>query len=80
MRKAIRENYLGPEHFILPVFVHDGDKNIPIPSMPGQYRLGWQKGLPEAVAEAMSYGVKQVVIFPKVWFSFMGLLGDNATT
>jgi porphobilinogen synthase len=36
VRKAVRETWLGPEHFILPIFVHeDSDKNVPILSMPG---------------------------------------------
>lgn len=48
------------------VFVHDGEQNIPIDSMPGVARLGWRHGLLDAVAEARSYGVNQVVIFPKV--------------
>lgn len=34
--------------------------------MPGVDRLGWRHGLIESVAEARSYGVNQVVIFPKV--------------
>ena len=33
--------------------------------MPGVYRLGWRNGLIQSVAEARSYGVNQVVIFPK---------------
>lgn len=33
--------------------------------MPGVCRLGWRNGLIESVAEARSYGVNQVVIFPK---------------
>lgn len=24
VRRSIRENFLGPEHFILPIFVHEG--------------------------------------------------------
>ena len=47
-------------NFIMPVFVHDGEKNIPIDSMPGVARLGWQHGLIDAVAEARSVGVNQV--------------------
>ncbi len=66
VRKAFSETFLSPSNFIMPVFVHDGEKNIPIDSMPGVYRLGWQHGLIDAVAEARSYGVNQVVIFPKV--------------
>jgi porphobilinogen synthase len=67
-RKAIRETWLGPEHFILPIFVHDdGDKDVPISSMPGVYRRKYGKSVVDFVAEARSVGVNQVVIFPKVW-------------
>lgn len=65
VRRAFAETFLHPGNFILPVFVHEGDKNIPIESMPGVYRLSYGNGLVEAVAEARSYGVNQVVIFPK---------------
>lgn len=66
-RSAIRENYLSPAHFIMPIFVHEeSDKNQPIPSMPGIYRLAYGQNVLDAVAEARSYGVNQVVIFPKV--------------
>lgn len=34
--------------------------------MPGVDRLGWRHGLLDAVAEARSYGVNSVVLFPKV--------------
>jgi porphobilinogen synthase len=66
VRRAFSENAVHPAHLILPVFVHDGEKNSPIDSMPGVYRLGWRNGLIDAVAEARSLGVNQVVIFPKV--------------
>ncbi len=46
--------------------MHDGEKNDPILSMPGVNRLGWRHGLIDTVREARSYGVNQVVIFPKV--------------
>lgn len=36
--------------------------------MPGMDRLGWRHGLIDAVQEARSHGVNQVVIFPKVRF------------
>ena len=35
IRSATRETHLGPEHFIYPLFVHGGDDDIPITSMPG---------------------------------------------
>lgn len=65
-RSAISETHISPANFILPVFVHEGDRNEPIASMPGVSRLNWRKGLVDTVREARSLGVNQVVIFPKV--------------
>ena len=64
-RRAFSETTMRPEHFILPVFVHDGEDDIPINAMPGVSRLGWQTGLVREVEAAMKEGVHQVVIFPK---------------
>ena len=66
VRKAVRETHIGPENLLLPVFIHDGEENIPILSMPGVDRLGWKTGLLDAVSEARQYGVNSVVLFPKV--------------
>ena len=66
VRSAVRENSLSVDNFILPLFVHEGSGNEPIPSMPGVSRLSYENGLIDFVAEARSYGVNQVVIFPKV--------------
>ncbi|KAL0031249.1 hypothetical protein WJX77_011467 [Trebouxia sp. C0004] len=65
VRQAFSETHLSPSNLILPVFVHDGEKNSPIASMPGVDRLGWRHGLIDAVQQARSHGVNQVVIFPK---------------
>ena len=78
MRRAFSETIVRPANFILPVFVHDGDKNIPIDSMPGVSRLGWRHGLIDAVAEARSYGVNQVVIFPKASKAWCGAAQHGA--
>eukprot|EP00747_Dinoflagellata_sp_TGD_P069825 gnl/TRDRNA2_/TRDRNA2_156305_c0_seq1.p1 gnl/TRDRNA2_/TRDRNA2_156305_c0~~gnl/TRDRNA2_/TRDRNA2_156305_c0_seq1.p1 ORF type:complete len:320 (-),score=77.72 gnl/TRDRNA2_/TRDRNA2_156305_c0_seq1:24-983(-) len=59
------ETILTPANFIMPVFVHDGEEDIPIPSMPGISRLGVDTGLLREVEEASKLGVKSVVIFPK---------------
>ncbi|GIL91353.1 hypothetical protein Vretimale_17738 [Volvox reticuliferus] len=65
-RSAIRESIVSPANFILPIFVHEeGSNNIPIASMPGIYRLAFGKNVIDYVAEARSYGVNQVVVFPK---------------
>lgn len=58
-------------NFILPVFVHDGEENIPIDSMPGVARLGWRHGLLDAVKEARSVGVNQVRLAPAGWWRGM---------
>lgn len=78
VRRAFSETIVRPDNFILPVFVHDGEQNIPIDSMPGVARLGWRHGLLDAVAEARSYGVNQVVIFPKTPENLKTPTGEEA--
>jgi len=65
VREAFRETVLSPSNFIYPIFVHDGEDDIPIKSMPGQARLGWKSGMIKKVREARAAGVNQVVVFPK---------------
>lgn len=65
VREAFRETILTPSNFIYPIFVHDGEEDIPIASMPGQSRLGWKTGMIDKVREARAAGVNQVVVFPK---------------
>jgi porphobilinogen synthase len=79
IRDAIRESWLSPSHLILPIFVHeDTDKNVPIPSMPGVQRLAYGRNVVDAVREAQSYGVKQVVIFPKTPDALKTVTGEEA--
>ena len=40
---------MTPANFIYPIFVHDGEEDIPIDSMPGQSRLGWKTGMIDKV-------------------------------
>ncbi|MEW5310665.1 MAG: hypothetical protein WDW38_002441 [Sanguina aurantia] len=78
-RSAVRESIVSPANFILPIFVHeDSDKNVPISSMPGQFRLAFGKNVLDAVAEARSYGVNQVVIFPKTPEHLKTMIGEEA--
>ena len=62
-----RETWLGPEHFVYPLFVHDrtdvGD--VPIVSMPGCSRLSFD-GLLAEVEGARADGIGAVVLFPAV--------------
>ncbi|GMH36803.1 hypothetical protein BSKO_04676 [Bryopsis sp. KO-2023] len=78
VRDAIREVNLSPANIILPMFVHDEKENIPIESMPGTFRLGWQHGMLETVKEARDLGVNQVVIFPKTPDHLKTCTGEEA--
>lgn len=64
-RRMFAETQLSAANFIMPVFVHEGMDDIPIPSLPGISRLGVDTGLLREVGEARELGVKSVVIFPK---------------
>lgn len=66
-RASVREVNVSPANFILPIFIHEeSNQNVPIASMPGINRLAYGKNVIDYVAEARSYGVNQVVVFPKV--------------
>ncbi|MFO7561510.1 MAG: porphobilinogen synthase [Enhygromyxa sp.] len=65
IRDAVRETWLGPEHFIYPLFIHEGGRDIPISSMPGRARLS-PEGLLREVDRALALGIRSVVLFPAV--------------
>lgn len=65
IRSACRETHLGPEHFVYPLFVHGGDDDIPITSMPGCKRLS-VPGLMTELEQAIDAGVGMVALFPKI--------------
>ena len=64
-RAMMRETWLGPQHFIYPLFIHDGQGRQPIASMPGCDRLGLD-ALMEEVEGAVADDVGAVVLFPAV--------------
>lgn len=61
----VRENIVTPSNFIYPLFIHDEDFNVQIPSMPGCERHTLDSMLNE-VGESYKLGVKTFVLFPKV--------------
>ncbi len=65
VRDFVRETWLGPEHFIYPVFLHDRPDDVAIASMPGRARLS-PEGLLREVERALSVGIRSVVLFPAV--------------
>ena len=71
IRAMASENFVGPQHFIYPLFIHEGDGLQPIQSMPGCNRLGLNALIDEAGA-ALEDGIGAVVLFPA--------LGDHKKT
>ncbi len=65
VRGLVREVHLAPSDLIYPLFIHEGSENEPIDSMPGCHR--WTlPGLVGEVGEAYAFGVRAVVLFPKI--------------
>jgi len=62
-RRMVAESRLGPEDFIWPVFLKEGDGVQPVESMPGVVRYGLDR-LADAVGEAAALGIPAVALFP----------------
>jgi porphobilinogen synthase len=77
VRAFQRETFLGPEHLVLPLFIHDAEQSVPIRSMPGCQRLGEVDLLAE-VERARAAGVHMVVLFPAVDEALKNRTGDEA--
>lgn len=65
LRGFARETHLGPEHFVLPLFLHEGAENQAIDSMPGCFRLS-QDGVLREVEAALTEGVTGFDLFPAI--------------
>jgi porphobilinogen synthase len=65
IRDAVREATIGPQHFIYPLFVHEGEADEPIASMPRCSRRS-MRGLLAEIERAHAVGVRMVAIFPKI--------------
>ncbi len=65
-RRMVRETVLAPDHFIYPVFVHEG-RNLrhDVPSMPGVQRLSVDLLLPVA-ERCLTLGVPVLALFPVI--------------
>jgi porphobilinogen synthase len=77
VRAFHRETWLGAQHFVYPLFIHDGEGQTPIKSMPGCSRLDLA-GLMEEVAGARAEGVNAVVLFPAVAESLKTPKGEES--
>ena len=66
LRELARETRLHPGDFILPLFVTEGTNlQVPIPSMPGQFRMSLVKTL-ELCKEASDLGISAISLFPVI--------------
>ncbi len=69
VRKLVKETYLETGDLIYPVFIHDGDSDEDISSMPGCKRFGI-KGLIKEVQRSMETGISSFVLFPAIKDSY----------
>ena len=66
IRGLVRETQLDIEHLVYPLFVVDG-KGLKeaIPSLPGTYRMSFDKVL-EEIEDCLKYGLSNFILFPAV--------------
>ncbi|WP_413290163.1 porphobilinogen synthase [Bdellovibrio sp. HCB337] len=78
LRNMISETHLGPEHFIYPLFLCEGNgQKIAIKSMPGQFRLSADNLLKE-IAECQALGIQSFALFPAVNDSLKNSTADES--
>ena len=65
LRAFASESELSARRLVLPLFVHEGPRDVPVASMPGCARLS-PDGLLREVEGALEDGVRSVVLFPAV--------------
>jgi len=68
---------MGPQHFIYPLFVHDGASDEPIAAMPGCRRLS-EAGLLAEVARVLPLGIRFVALFPAIDESLKDSTGSES--
>lgn len=65
IRAAVRESWLAPQHFVLPLFIHDNKQARAIRSLPGCSVLGMDDVFRE-VEGALADGIRFIELFPDV--------------
>jgi porphobilinogen synthase len=79
VRRLVAETTLTPSDLIWPLIVHDGsDDRVPVPSMPGVFRLS-PKAAAQAAVEARDLGIPMVALFPNVDAATKDAIGTGAT-
>ena len=65
LRRMVCETTLSPADLVWPLFVHDHEASLPVPSLPGVERLSID-GVVKAADEARQLGIPAVALFPAV--------------
>jgi porphobilinogen synthase len=65
VRRLVRETVLAPSDLIWSLVVHEGEGQVPVPSMPGVFRLSL-KDVAEAAREARDLGIPAIAVFPYI--------------
>ncbi len=64
-RRLVSENTLSVNDLIWPIFVHDHEEAMAVPSMPDVFRLGIA-GAVDAAKEAADLGIPVIAVFPAI--------------
>jgi porphobilinogen synthase len=79
VRRLVAETTLTPSDLIWPLIVHDGaEDRIPVPSMPGVFRLS-PRAAAAAAVEARDLGIPMIALFPNVDGAIKDTIGTGAT-
>src|ERR1700757_4460576 len=65
IRRLVRETVLTPADLIWSMVVHEGEGQVPVPSMPGVSRLSL-KDVAAAAREARDLGIPAIAVFPYI--------------
>jgi porphobilinogen synthase len=65
IRRLVRETVLTPADLIWSLVVHEGEGRVPVPSMPGVFRLSLAD-VAEAAREARALGIPAIAVFPYI--------------
>lgn len=76
VRDLCRQTRLAREDLVYPLFLHDEAGDTPLESLPGQTRWGLD-GLVGEVRRAAGFGIRAVVLFPKIEDELKSPRGDE---
>jgi porphobilinogen synthase len=77
MRSQVRESWLAPQHFVLPLFIHDLKEARDVKSLPGCRVMGLDD-LKREVEGAMQDGIRAIELFPDIDVALKTERGEQA--